>query len=461
MNGTEEFPTTNNNILVPATQMTFSADLPPLFLGLNVHSLPLFIVALDWAIDCVKGLTTFEEAFENCGYFSSTAYLPAPTPADPDPVTQNVQSFAVYPIVVFDPALGKVRATGIASGAVNWATLLSRAVPSYVEGLDCVVTTSTGKFTYSIEGGLAVFKGLEDMHDTNYDEYGKTTDLLEETPGVFSFSKYQLTFYPRRAFFRTYTTDAPFVTTAVMISSIILCCIVFGVYDWLISRESTRKQLVLDTKRRFVRFISHEIRTPLNTVRLGLKLLEMEFEGLKKQLNNSHQGAVVTLVKEYLTSWTQLADGILGNSDSAVDVLNDLLNYDKIEMGTLRLEFSSVAICALIKKTAASFVMQAKQKSIELALVGDCWNENSKGEPEEDVYDQLRVVGDSTRIAQVLRNLISNALKFTSEHGTVTITGALCCHMRAFPSQFSLLFSVFLSLCTQSPGATARCPTPT
>jgi signal transduction histidine kinase len=171
-----------------------------------------------------------------------------------------------------------------------------------------------------------------------------------------------------------------------------------------------------------VRFISHEIRTPLNTVRLGLKLLEMELMGLSNQLQTAAASDLPTLVKDYVESWLQLADDVLGNSDSAVDVLNDLLNYDKIEMGTLRLEFSSVEIWSLVKKTSAAFVMQAKQKSIDVQLVSECWDAGTSGEQRRN-YDALRVVGDNMRIAQVLRNLISNALKFTPEQGLVVIKG--------------------------------------
>jgi signal transduction histidine kinase len=50
---------------------------------------------------------------------------------------------------------------------------------------------------------------------------------------------------------------------------------IFLLYDFAVSRQSERQQVVLDTKRRYVRFISHEIRTPLNTIRLGLKLFDL------------------------------------------------------------------------------------------------------------------------------------------------------------------------------------------
>jgi signal transduction histidine kinase len=105
-----------------------------------------------------------------------------------------------------------------------------------------------------------------------------------------------------------------------------------------------------------------------------------------------------------------------------VDVLNDLLNYDKIETGTLRLEFSSVPIWQVLKKTTAGFAMQAKEKKVSFTLTGKLWDgQLSPSELAE--YQALRVVGDSMRISQVLRNICSNALKFTPTSGSVSIHG--------------------------------------
>jgi hypothetical protein len=416
------FPSTHDNVLWPPFQMTFSADLTPAILGYNVHTNPLFGVPLDGLQDCVTAAGSFEDARNKCGFFSDIVPLPVPTAVNPTPTVTNIQAFISYPVVLEDAVSGEIGTVGFVTGAVNWATLLSRAVPSYVTGLDCVVTTTETSFTYFIVGGDAQFKGMGDLHDTHYSKYAQEIDLLGQSD-VSSFATYKLTFYPRRPFFKVYETDAPLVTSVGGAGIILLCSLVFLAYDLATSHESTRKEVVLDTKRRFVRFISHEIRTPLNTVRLGLKLLEMELEGLARRVTQGGSGPeLVAVVQEYLTSWTQLTDDILGNSDSAVDVLNDLLNYDKIEMGTLRLEYSSVAIWSLVKKTSAAFVMQAKQKAIDLQLTGTGWTDRAA--PGSDAVDQLRVVGDSTRIAQVLRNLISNALKFTPEHGSVVMKGA-------------------------------------
>jgi len=126
------------------------------------------------------------------------------------------------------------------------------------------------------------------------------------------------------------------------------------------------------------------------------------------------------LMTKTIENWIQLTDEALSNTEAAVDVLNDLLNYDKIESGTLRLEFSSLPIWQVVKKTTACFAMQAKEKNVTLTLTGAIWD-GQLSPHELAQYQALQVVGDSMRISQVLRNLMSNAIKFTPTSGSISV----------------------------------------
>jgi len=103
------------------------------------------------------------------------------------------------------------------------------------------------------------------------------------------------------------------------------------------------------------------------------------------------------------------------------------LNYDKIEQGTLTLEMKVVSIWELVERSLREFNLAAASKRIKLSL---CFLVGG----EEDAADaithckeippsirRLKVFGDSVRITQVLRNLLSNALKFTNEGGSVSV----------------------------------------
>ena len=61
------------------------------------------------------------------------------------------------------------------------------------------------------------------------------------------------------------------------------------------------------------------------------------------------------LDKDAATGWFKQVNQLLNNAQSAVDVLNDMLNYDRIEMGTLTLELSVLPIWAVIDRTAQEF----------------------------------------------------------------------------------------------------------
>ena len=78
---------------------------------------------------------------------------------------------------------------------------------------------------------------------------------------------------------------------------------------------------ILDTKRMFVRMVSHEIRTPLNAMSMGLHMLKNELER-----GNCNE--------EALETWTDVKSSCV----IAVDILDELLLYEKLEAGIMILE---------------------------------------------------------------------------------------------------------------------------
>ena len=137
----------------------------------------------------------------------------------------------------------------------------------------------------------------------------------------------------------------------------------------------------------FLANMSHEIRTPMNGI-VGLSRL------MKKQATTPEQG-------EYL-------DLILSNAESLLVVINDILDFAKIESGKVDLEAIPFDVAAIVHNTTKSLAFLAEAKGLLLQV---------------EIYDDpLPIVeGDPVRLNQVLVNLINNAIKFTSTGG-VTVT---------------------------------------
>ena len=142
------------------------------------------------------------------------------------------------------------------------------------------------------------------------------------------------------------------------------------------AEEATR------AKSTFISSVSHEIRTPLNAI-IGLTDLLMQETELSPYL------------EENLKS-------IKFSSDHLLDILNDVLDFSKLEAGHLKLDKNEFNLEDLVKGSVKALEYKAREKQIDL---------NYKIHP--DIPPVLE--GDSSRLRQILLNLLSNAVKFTSE----------------------------------------------
>ena len=171
-------------------------------------------------------------------------------------------------------------------------------------------------------------------------------------------------------------------------------------------RARTEAETAAEAKSEFLANMSHEIRTPLNGV-LGLSSL-LEDTTLPESVREV--GKLVRTSGEMLRR-----------------VLDDVLDFSKIESGKLELENEAFSLRESLEWSLGIYQKAAHDKHLKLRL-------------EIDGAVPEHVVGDSTRLRQVITNLISNAIKFT-EHGSIEISVAVG-EEKKEPGAFWLSFAV-------------------
>ena len=145
--------------------------------------------------------------------------------------------------------------------------------------------------------------------------------------------------------------------------------------------EQAAQGLVAKTE--FLSTMSHEIRTPLNSV-IGMSHLMLKNDPRPDQ--------------------RKLLDVIIFSANNLLNIVNDILDYSKIEAGKITFEEIEMDVPALADNLVTSLHSAAQDKGISLSM-------------HIDPSLKYRVIGDPTRLFQVITNLVHNAIKFTAEGG--------------------------------------------
>ncbi|HET9031230.1 MAG TPA: response regulator, partial [Candidatus Aquilonibacter sp.] len=155
--------------------------------------------------------------------------------------------------------------------------------------------------------------------------------------------------------------------------------------------EKKAEQLSLTSKYKsqFLANMSHELRTPLNSLLI-----------LSKQLSENPDGNMTPKQVEF-------AQTIRAAGTDLLTLINDILDLSKIESGTTAIDLTEVTVDSIEGEVKRTFSQIAADKNLRFIVARD-----------EDVPKSI--VTDPTRLQQVLKNLLSNAFKFTSE-GAVTL----------------------------------------
>jgi signal transduction histidine kinase/CheY-like chemotaxis protein len=178
-----------------------------------------------------------------------------------------------------------------------------------------------------------------------------------------------------------------FAPEAIVSPFMVYCQNMNGIYNNLIALD--RAKSAVDAKTRFLSNLSHEIRTPMNAV-IGMTQIaerSRDPDELRKCI------AQINISSRHL-----------------LGLVNDVLDMSKIEEGKLVLEKAPFQLDAILENIVGSLRPSADAKGISLLL-----DMGTRG------TQKLSFLGDSMRLSQVLINFLSNAIKFTSAGGHVTL----------------------------------------
>ena len=178
-------------------------------------------------------------------------------------------------------------------------------------------------------------------------------------------------------------------------------------------------------KSEFISIVSHELKTPLTSIKNSLDIV-----------SGGKTGEITDSMSKFLNMAKR-------NVKKLSRIINDLLDMSKIEAGKMDYSFEKVSLLPVINDVVLNLSQIASQRDLKL-------NVKSIGEI-EDVY------ADTDRIEQVLTNLISNAIKFSPDKGSIGITAKMIDSNDiivedCFASQIEVLSGRYVQICVSDQG---------
>ena len=148
-----------------------------------------------------------------------------------------------------------------------------------------------------------------------------------------------------------------------------------------------------------VRHIGHEIRTPLNVVGVGVDMLLLE---LASDASILPKGIM------------EIIEGIQDASTASLEVINELLEFEKLAAGMTTLECAITPVLPFLEQVMRQHTITARAKDIQFDLV-------------PSITQNVAFNVDPLKLATVFRNLFSNAIKFTKKEGRITVRAEFKC----------------------------------